>query len=408
MNFEQILKFKLKRVNPFQGLVIDSDTWRDAHEYHRDQQRLHLLAFHGVGIVDGLEIVANKPPDLSVMIHPGMAIDPQGNVIIVPEIQNYKIQNREKRTVYLIMQFREVPAEPYQPLNGGQPTRIMEAYRIQERDTLPKEPYLELCRINFDPADKTIRDAKYPTQIGKNEIGLTFRQLIEPPALISAPPVDQRAQAPATVAKESVPPAVEKISIGYIAVGEVERTLHRAGLQNLVKEVNRQIGFMYDLTENIAIDRKINRYTLVYITGNGRFELNSEQQGVLGDFVQSGGVVFGEACCDEAIGTGAKGAREFGLSFNQLATQLKCKLETVQRGHPLLLACHIFSEVPNGASETAMLLEGGHMIYNGSDYGCLWQGGYRDKPIPREIIRNSLEIGTNIVYYARDVKLNRR
>lgn len=411
MNFEEILKIKLKRVNPFQGLVIDSDTWRDAHEYHRDQQRLHVLAFHSVGIVDGLEIVANKPPDLSVIIHPGMAVDPQGNVIIVPETQNYKIQTREKRTIYLIMQFREVPAEPYQPPNGGQPTRIMEAYRIQERDTLPKEPYLELCRINFDPVDKAIKDARYQTQVGRNEIDLNFRQATTPISTtpLSAPPSEQKpAQTQVAPTKEAVTPPAVTIAIGHAVVGEADKNLHRAGLQNLIKEINRQGGFQTSLSENIVIDRKISRFALIYMTGNGRFDLTPEQQSIISEFLQSGGVIFGEGCCDEATGTGAKGAREFGLIFNQLANQVKCKLETVQRGHALLSVCHVFSEVPKGTSETAMLLEGGHMIFNGSDYGCSWQGGYRDKPLTRETIRDSIEMGTNIIFYAREAKLNRR
>ena len=55
MALDDIIKFQLKRVNPFQGLVVDTDIWRDAHEYHRDQQRLHMLAFHNVGIVGGIE-----------------------------------------------------------------------------------------------------------------------------------------------------------------------------------------------------------------------------------------------------------------------------------------------------------------------------------------------------------------
>ena len=50
MELKDIIKFQLKRVNPFQGLVIDADTWRDAHNYHREQQRLHMLAFHKIGI----------------------------------------------------------------------------------------------------------------------------------------------------------------------------------------------------------------------------------------------------------------------------------------------------------------------------------------------------------------------
>ena len=140
MALKDIIKFQLKRVNPFQGLVIDADTWRDAHNYHRDQQRLHILAFHKIGINVGLEVTANTPPDVSVNIHPGMAIDPEGNVIIVSQTQRYRIQTREKGIIYLIIQFREIPSEPYQPPEGGQPTRILEAYRIEEREKLPTDP----------------------------------------------------------------------------------------------------------------------------------------------------------------------------------------------------------------------------------------------------------------------------
>jgi hypothetical protein len=268
------------------------------------------LAFHSVGIVDGLEIAANKPPDLSVIIHPGMAVDPQGNVIIVPETQNYKMQTRDKRVIYLIMQFREVPAEPYQPPNGGQPTRIMEAYRIQERDTLPKEPYLELCRINFDPVDKTIKDARYQTQVGRNEIDLNFRQTATQISTkpLSVPPLEQKsAQTQVAPTKETVTPPIETIAIGHAVVGEVDKNLHLAGLQNLIKEINRQGVFQTSLSENIVIDRRISRFALIYMTGNGRFELNPEQVSIISDFLQSGSVIFGEGCCDEATRPGAKG-----------------------------------------------------------------------------------------------------
>ena len=400
MNFEEILKFKLKRVNPFQGLVIDSDTWRDAHEYHRSQQRLHMLAFHDIGIIEGLNVVANKPPDLSVNIYPGMAVDPEGNIIIVSETQNYRIQTREKRTIYLIIQFREVPAEPYQPPDGGQPTRILEAYRIQERDKLPDETYLELCRINFDPADKAIRDVKNPSIIGKNEIDLSFRQEV---AALSKPPTAQIAIASV---KQSTPPAGKSIAIGHTVLGEAGRNLHSVGLENLIKEVNRQGGYLSDLSENVVLDQKINRFALLYITGNSRFELNADQQSALSNFLQSGGVIFGEGCNDESQGTSPKGAKDFGLAFNQLANQFKCKLEVVQRGHALLSAYHLFSEVPQGV-EMAMLLEGGRMLYSGSDYGCAWQGGHQDKPLSRDIIRDSLEIGTNIVIFAQMMKETR-
>jgi hypothetical protein len=402
MNFKDIAKFQLKRVNPFQGLVIDSDTWRDAHEYHRDQQRLHTLAFHNVGIVSGLKVVANKPADLSVSIQPGMAVDPEGNVIIIPETQHYRIQTHEKRTIYLIIQFREVPMEPYQPPEGGQPTRILEAYRIQEREKLPNEPHLELCRIDFDPADEAIRDAGNSSKPGKNEIDLRSRQettqIPVPP--VEKPSVQEKAPTPA---KEAVTTPVENITIGHAVPAEAGRDLHVAGIQNLVREINRQGDYAASLVENISLDQKINQYSVIFLTGDSGFELTDKQQAALSDFLQSGGVVFGEGCSEGQQEASSKGSKEFGLAFNQLASLLKCKLEIVKRGHPLLSAQHVFAEVPQGV-EPAMLLEGGNMIYSGSDYGCAWQGGHQDEPLSREIIRGSFEIGTNIITYARMMK----
>jgi len=402
MDFEDIAKFQLKRVNPFQGLIIDSDTWRDAHEYHRGHQRLHMLAFHNVGIVGGLKVIANEPADLSVSIQPGMAVDNEGNVIILPEIQHYQIQTQEKSTIYLIVQFREVPTEPYQPPEGGQPTRIIEAYRIQEREKLPDEPYLELCRINFDPAEKTIRNKSKSSQPGKNEIDLRFRQEVTQQAIPRVESSSAHEKAPVQV-KESANGPVETVAIGYAVLGEAEKTLHLAGLQKLVNEVNHQTSFRVSLVDNITLDKEINQLTLLYLTGDSQFELNEKEQGALNNFLQSGGVIFGEGCAEGQQGTSSKGSKEFGLAFNQLAGLLKCKLEVIQRGHQLLSACHVFAEVPPGM-EPAMLLEEGHMVYSGSDYGCAWQGGREDKPLSRDIIRCSFEIGTNIITYARMMK----
>lgn len=170
-------KFQLKRVNPFQGLVIDADIWQDAHNYHRDQQRLHVLAFHDTGIVSGMEVTANNPPDLTVNISSGIAIDQEGNVIIIPQKQSYRLQSSsEKGIIFLIIQFSEIPGEPLQPPAGGQPTRILEAYRIQERERLPTESYVELARIEYEPSKPMIKDAIEPSKPVFNEIDLRYRK----------------------------------------------------------------------------------------------------------------------------------------------------------------------------------------------------------------------------------------
>lgn len=397
---DKIIKLQLKRVNAFQGLVVDADTWQDAHDYHRNQHRLHLLAFHSTGIVQGLKVVSNNPPDLSVTIQPGLAIDPEGNTVIVPQAQPYQIQTRQKGIIYLIIQFREIPTEPYQPPEGGQATRILEAYRIQERDKLPNEPYLELARIEFDPAEEAVRDAKIASRPGKNEINLNFRQ----EAQTSAPPVAAVAPEKATspVIEVSKPPR-ETVMLGHAVLQGADKNLHSDGLNNLVREINRRYDFVADVAENISLDQDINHYTMIYLTGNSGFELSKEQQAALGSFLQSNGVIFGEGCYEEE-GAKSKGAKEFGLAFNQLATQLGCRLETVQRGHPLLSAVHIFSVVPPGAEPSGLLLEGGHVVYSGSDYGCAWQGGHQDNLLSRDVIRSALEMGVNIIAYAQLIK----
>lgn len=397
---EEITKFQLKRVNPFQGLVIDSDTWEDAHNYHRNQQRLHLLAFHKTGIVEGLEVTGNNPADLSVTIQPGLAIDPEGNTIIVSQTQNYQIQTRQKGTIYLVIQFREIPSEPYQPPEGGQATRILEAYRTEQRDKLPDEPYLELARIDFDPAEEVIRDAKNPSKPGKNEINLSFRQ----EANVAAPAEPVAPAKAATATTEPPSPNRKTFVLGHAVLGESDKNLHIDGLQNLARETTRENSVVFDVAKNISLDKDIDQYAMIYLTGNSSFELSEEQQAALSGFLQANGVIFGEGCSEGQEEAKSKGAREFGLAFNQLASQLNCKLETVQHGHPLLSAAHIFSMVPRGAEPNGLLLEGGHMVYSGSDYGCAWQGGHEDDLLSRDIIRSSFEMGANIIAYAHMTK----
>jgi len=128
------------------------------------------------------------------------------------------------------------------------------------------------------------------------------------------------------------------------------------------------------------------------------------KRAALSAYLQAGGVVFGEGCSEERGKAESRGAKEFGLAFNQLASQLKCNLEIVQRGHRLLSAVHVFSDACPGAEPVGMLLEGGHMIYSASDYGCAWQGGHQDHPLSRDTIRSSLEMGANILAYGQMIR----
>ena len=404
MTVEDFSKFQLKRVNPFEGLIIDADAWRDAHEYHRDHLRLHLLAFHFNGIVQGLEVVASSPPDKSVIVQPGIGVDPEGNVIVVRQQQKYQLQTQKAGMVYIVIQFRDVPGEPYQPPNGGQPTRMLDAYRIQERDKLPNEPYLELTRIDYDPNTGSIQDTRGNLSPGKNIIDLRYRKSSAPAAVERAPAPKKKEVTP-TQPEIVIPqvPQVEEMFVGHIVLGEADKTLHSAGLQNLINKSTKPGELVIKLSEITSLAQGLDRYSLLYLSGTGRFDLDTTQQESLSKYLQAGGVIFGEGCSEGSEAGISRGARDFGLAFNQLAGQLKRKLEIVKRGHPLLSVFHVFSEVPPG-TENGMLMEGGNMVYSGSDYGCAWQGGRQAKPLPREVIRASFEIGENILIFSHMTK----
>ncbi|RPI79057.1 MAG: hypothetical protein EHM41_24180, partial [Chloroflexi bacterium] len=81
--------FPTKRIKPNDGLAITSSVWEEAHEYHRLTQRFHDRILHKHGIAIGLEVVASDPPDSSVYIMPGAAVDPEGELVLVPEAINF-------------------------------------------------------------------------------------------------------------------------------------------------------------------------------------------------------------------------------------------------------------------------------------------------------------------------------
>jgi hypothetical protein len=299
-------------------------------------------------------------------------------------------------------------------VEGGQATRIVEAYRVQERSKLPDEPYVELARIDIDPADAAIRNAKKASRPGTNEINLNSRQdaratvTESAPPPVAPPPAEQPpAEAPPSPMKAATAEtARETVVIGHVVLGGASDDLHRAGLENLARSAGRQNGFNVEVRANAPLDKSILECAMVYLTGNSGFELDKDQQAHLQSLLESGRVIIGEGCSDGQEETKSNGAREFGLAFNQLATQLGRKLEVVQRGHALLSAAHVFSAAPDGADGSSMLMEQGHTVYSGCDYGCAWQGGHQANPLPRDSIRSAFEMGANMVGYARLARAN--
>jgi hypothetical protein len=389
MNLKDIFSFQFKRVNPFPGLAIDVDTWRDAHNYSRDQQRMHNLIYHQPGMVEGLQVTENDPPDFSVNIHPGVAMDSQGNMLIVRNVYHYHIQCREKKTIFLIIQFREVLDGPYQPPEGGQPTRVLDGYRIQERDSLPEEPYLELARLDLDPSINIIKNPASKQKPGQNEINSEFR--LEVPSSADREKISEAALIPLKLHKPK-----RQIIIGYLTGDDVKGDLHLHGLRNLAREVEMRYSWAIELEENVPLDKSIEKFDMIYLTGGDNFKLNDKQLAALKVFINSRGILLAEDCEKE---TTVSSPEKIGPVYDELMAKLKLKLKPLVNDNPLLSNINVFSEIPQGM-KSGVFLNGESVIYTNNDYGCAWQGGHKGNPLSREAIRTAFEIGLNIVDYA--------
>jgi len=372
MPLEDFLKSQRRRINPFKGLVIDVPTWAGAHSYHRDQQRLHSISMHRCGIVVGLEVVAWNPPDNSVVIYPGIAVDPDGNVIVVSEAQRFHIRTEESGTAYVVVEYSEIPQEMTQSLDGekAEPVYIMEAYRIGEQRQTPSGPFMELARVAVSGESAVIRDAQNPLNPGANEIDSRHRLLAGP---------WQRGQ------------------IAVALLDQPSPMHHQEGVVNLVQAINRTTDYRAYFKGTVGLGEEVRDCDLLYMCGSGELSLTQEQDTVLSNFLSRGGVLLAETCHEEG-----QDAKAFSQSFAGLAQRLGRNPRVVDRGHPILKIHHLFAATPPGLAGPAMLMEDQGMVYSDADFGCLWAGGREDKPMPREAIRDSLEMGVNIAVYAHE------
>jgi len=89
-------------------MLINSDRWQLAHNYHWQRQNLLYQSLFQAGIVTGLAVSPIPPPQNVpakyrdgrwLLIHRGIAIDAHSNFIIVSEPMEFRLANWEQNTV---------------------------------------------------------------------------------------------------------------------------------------------------------------------------------------------------------------------------------------------------------------------------------------------------------------------
>ena len=187
--------------------MMNAKRWQVMESYHRRRQNLQYQSLHQPGIVCGLGVRVIDAPtaiddrfkdDRWLEIQPGMAIDQEGNPIIVASAApanrarsaqedsslRFRINSTptlgRTLTVYIVVSYAEPTAPPHQNAEV-----IREWFRFDQLTHPPTGNQVELCRIQLQEpiALKNPQTVLFP---GLNELDFRHRQQaqVRPQAMI--------------------------------------------------------------------------------------------------------------------------------------------------------------------------------------------------------------------------------
>jgi hypothetical protein len=369
----------LERLHPSDGLLINAERWRKAHEYHRQRQNTQYQSLNQPGIVWGLGVRPIPAPQGAdakyrdgrwVQIQPGIAIDINGNLIVVPQPFNYpldlEVVGSEPLTIYLVVNY----IDPDQLREKQQRDIVQERYDFIQRNYKPDPSEIEICRIILAPGQKTITQPADVFSPRLNDINLLYRRqaYARPQALLR---------------------------MANIQHGDPEYSRNFRNLDFLLQSVEalypplRGADEVYD----VPLSGNIQEYDLLYYTGKQSLSLNTAEFESLKNYLNLGGTLLIDAPFDaEGLSSSTQALAQ------QLGTPLKAFTE-LKKLHPLRIKPFLFGSLPNVGQQFIKLYLGGGIILIEGDLGALW-GTDKNPDLPRLIIRTAQELGINILHYA--------
>jgi len=348
--------FPKSHIKPYDGMSVTADVWAQAHDEHRQARRAHDLMLHGTGVVWGLNVIANDPADQYVFISPGVAIDPAGNIIVVPEQVAYDFGATVEGPLFLMLGHGEREA-------GGvdKDTKFIHSeFVIAARPSLPKRPSVELGRVFLSKVGQPIQNAKNASHPKDGELDLRFRVDISP--RINKP-----------------------ISVGIVYLGRASKDVE-TGWAYLAAECARSSSYKLIIDTDVSLSSDLSGYDFIYLAGEGTFKLDNAPQKTLQTYMEKGNKLFAEAIDNAAE-----------VSFNALFEKMERKLKPISKNSDLLTMPFLFAEIPSGASGKAVLADK-LVLFSNAAYSLSWCGKGSDGAT-RSDIRSAHEWGINLISY---------
>ncbi|NMF62521.1 hypothetical protein DP113_34185 (plasmid) [Brasilonema octagenarum UFV-E1] len=369
----------LERLHPTDGLLINAERWRKAHDYHLRRQNAHYQSLNQPGIVCGLgvrvipaprQVEARYRDERWVQIQPGIAIDLMGHVIVVPNVIDFRIATEvtdtDPVTVYLVVSY----VDPDQLRREVQGDVVQETFRIDEKSTLPNSSEVEICRVILPPGPVSISQPSDVFFPGYNDIDLRFRNLAQ-----------------------ARPQAIIRMAQVNHSDSECSRNFFQ--LSYLLQAIEPLYPFLRGTDEvyQVTLEENIQDYDLLYLTGQQALSLNSPELESLKKYISDGGVLLVDAPIS---------ATALIESVQSLAQQLDCPLKPLEewrKDHPLRTKPFLFAALPIINQQNIQLQVGGGIILSIGDLASAW-GLDKALSLPRLTIRTAQELGINILNYA--------
>ncbi|MFB2892880.1 DUF4159 domain-containing protein [Aerosakkonemataceae cyanobacterium BLCC-F50] len=392
--------FSLPRIEPFErlhvydSLMMNAKRWLMAHEYHRRRQNVHYQSLNQPGIVCGLGVKLIEPPEEApaqfrdkrwLEIQPGIAIDIEGNPIIVNPSVNRKFRiatappTTGTLTVYLVVSF----VEPENPERKQDIEVLREWFRFDEKTSPPKEKEIELCRIELQPGTVKLQKPKDVLFPEVNDIDLRCRLLAKarPEAVVNAGLMKYND------ADDWYNSDMQKLS-----------DRDRENLSYLMRSISSLYPALQGIAEigqvSLQNKRAIADYDLFFLADWQVVNLNEEELHTLSIYLKTGGIIL--------IETPTNNSFLIDNIHKIITDKLDIDLlswQEMSRYHPLRTQPFLFAIPPNINQQSIEIQSGGGIILVIGNLLSAW-GIDEEVSLDRNDIRSAQELGINILHFA--------
>lgn len=439
-----------ERLQVSDGLMINSERWRLAHEYHQQRQNVQFQSLFLPGIICGLGVAPiEAPADLPakfrdgrwVQIQPGIAIDLYGNFIVVPTPLDFRIStaayDRQIELVYLVLSY----VDPAKLKRAASNEVLVETFRVNEKTDPPVDTDIEICRIAIAEGGLEIQKPADLFVPALSELDMRYRLKAK-----------LRPEHTIRIACFRDHPNSDRQNL-EIAIHQNFKFLGQA-ISSLAPSLSfvDKIGGL-DLQAELTPNQLL-PYQLIYLNNAQAVTLNESTQLALREYVDHGGLILVEvdihntklenllAIQYELQSANAKlkknSTSQFndqfngsGADYSSMQAEIQSEIEAIvievqsqtnefltafksnlpmeapmrnfaelERSHPLRSQPFLFVNLPIISEQPIQVLTNGGIITIFGSLSELWVGLADTQELSREQIRTFQELGINILNYA--------